>query len=101
MSEVKITVESGYIPRVYPIPYKGGLVDMSYDFIAKDVIMLHPVYAWMDWICFLNHIELWLDLEDKNMFNAGRKGELVLPFLSFSLWKQCLQHTAFILNLSF
>ena len=30
MSEVKITVESGYIPRVYPIPYKGGLVDMSY-----------------------------------------------------------------------
>ncbi|WP_354670445.1 DUF6194 family protein [Muribaculum intestinale] len=57
MSEVKITVESGYIPRVYPIPYKGGLVDMSYDFIAKDVIMLHPVYAWMDWICFLSPYE--------------------------------------------
>ena len=30
MSEEKITVESGYIPRVYPIPYKGDLVDMSY-----------------------------------------------------------------------
>ena len=38
-------------------PCKGGIVDMPYDFSAKDVIMPHPVYAWMGWICVLNPSE--------------------------------------------
>lgn len=35
-------------------PVKGGVVNMPYDFSAIDVIMPHPVYAWMGWICVLN-----------------------------------------------
>ena len=27
---------------------------MPNDFSVKDVIMPHPVYAWMGWICVLN-----------------------------------------------
>lgn len=35
-------------------PVKGGVVDVPYDFATKDVIMPHPIYAWMGWICVLN-----------------------------------------------
>lgn len=35
-------------------PAKGGCVDMKYDFTKKDVILPHPVYGWMGWICILN-----------------------------------------------
>lgn len=38
-------------------PNKGCIVDMPYDFTAKDVIMPHPVYAWMGWICTLTPSE--------------------------------------------
>ena len=38
-------------------PGKGGIVDMPYDFSAMDIIMPHPVYAWMGWICVLNPSE--------------------------------------------
>lgn len=35
-------------------PAKGEAVDMPYDFTAIDVIIPHPIYAWMGWICVLN-----------------------------------------------
>ena len=35
-------------------PKAGGIVDMDFDFTAKDIIMPHPVYGWMRWICVLN-----------------------------------------------
>ena len=35
-------------------PKKGGVVDMLFDFSAVDIVMPHPVYAWMGWICVLN-----------------------------------------------
>lgn len=35
-------------------PDKGCAVDMPCDFSASDVIMPHPVYAWMGWICVIN-----------------------------------------------
>ena len=38
-------------------PAKGEAVDMPFDFAAIDVIMPHPVYAWMSWICVLNPSE--------------------------------------------
>lgn len=38
-------------------PGKGGIVDMNFDFSATDVILPHPVYAWMSWICMLNPSE--------------------------------------------
>lgn len=38
-------------------PCKGSIVDMPYNFTAKNVIMPHPVYAWMGWICALSPSE--------------------------------------------
>ena len=38
-------------------PGKGCVVNMNYDFTAADVIIPHPVYAWMSWICILNPSE--------------------------------------------
>lgn len=31
-------------------PKKGSVVDMPFDFSETDVILPHPVYAWMGWI---------------------------------------------------
>lgn len=41
----------GYLPQR---PKAGGVIDMDYDFTELDVIMPHPVYGWMSWICVLN-----------------------------------------------
>lgn len=35
-------------------PAKGGVVAGDCDFTASDVLMPHPVYAWMGWVCILN-----------------------------------------------
>ena len=40
-----------YIPKRPP---KGKIVDMNFDFTITDLIMPHPVYAWMSWIRILN-----------------------------------------------
>lgn len=34
-------------------PPKGGVVEGPWDFLASDLIMPHPVYAWMGWIAVL------------------------------------------------
>jgi len=41
----------GYIPKR---PAAGQIVKMNFDFTAMDIIMPHPVYAWMGWVCVLN-----------------------------------------------
>ena len=41
----------GYLPQR---PTAGGIVDMDFDFSSLDIIMPHPVYAWMGWVCVLN-----------------------------------------------
>ena len=41
----------GNIPKRPP---KGGVVDAPSDFTATDIIMPHPVYGWMSWLCCLN-----------------------------------------------
>lgn len=38
-------------------PMAGGIVEMDFDFTAQDVVLPHPVYAWMSWICVLNPSE--------------------------------------------
>ena len=38
-------------------PTAGGVVDMDFDFTAIDVILPHPVYAWMGWVSVLNPSE--------------------------------------------
>lgn len=35
-------------------PAAGGVVDMDCDFTALDIIIPHPVYAWMGWASVLN-----------------------------------------------
>lgn len=35
-------------------PGKGGTVDIDCDFSESDIILPHPIYAWMGWICILN-----------------------------------------------
>lgn len=40
-----------------PRPPAGGVVEMDGDFAALDVLLPHPVYAWMGWICVLNPSE--------------------------------------------
>ncbi|MDE7326369.1 MAG: hypothetical protein K2N63_08850 [Lachnospiraceae bacterium] len=35
-------------------PAKGCTVDVNCDFSAVNVLLPHPVYAWMGWICALN-----------------------------------------------
>lgn len=39
---------------VPPRPPKGGVAAVDADFTALDVLMPHPVYAWMGWIAALN-----------------------------------------------
>ena len=35
-------------------PAKGGIVDTGHDFTQLDVLMPHPIYAWMSWVCILS-----------------------------------------------
>jgi len=46
-----------YIERFGEIPTRpaaGNIVDTGHDFTMSNVIMPHPVYAWMTWICINN-----------------------------------------------
>lgn len=35
-------------------PAKGCFIDGDYDFRKTDIVLPHPVYGWMGWICVLN-----------------------------------------------
>ena len=35
-------------------PLKGGVIAGAYDFAALDVLMPHPIYAWMGWVQVLS-----------------------------------------------
>ncbi len=35
-------------------PAKGCFIDGDYDFQRTDIVLPHPVYGWMGWICVLN-----------------------------------------------
>jgi hypothetical protein len=46
-----------FLQRFHTLPKRpnaGEIVAMDFDFTALDVIMPHPVYAWMGWVCLLN-----------------------------------------------
>lgn len=38
-------------------PPKGGTVEMDVDFTRTDILLPHPVYAWMGWVCVLTPSE--------------------------------------------
>lgn len=49
--------KKSYISKFGSVPTRplaGGIVDVDYDFTKQNIIMPHPVYAWMSWICVLN-----------------------------------------------
>lgn len=49
--------KKSYIEKFGAVPQRplaGGIVDVDYDFDEQNIIMPHPVYAWMSWICVLN-----------------------------------------------
>ena len=56
-------------------PAKGGTVDVDHDFTALGVVMPHPVYAWMGWVCINNpdihHVMAWKHLLDNAYRNAS------------------------------
>ena len=35
-------------------PLQGKTIEGDFDFQALNVVMPHPVYAWMGWVCILN-----------------------------------------------
>lgn len=35
-------------------PAAGNIVEMDFDFTCLNMIMPHPVYGWMGWVCVLN-----------------------------------------------
>ncbi|MEE9327021.1 MAG: DUF6194 family protein [Cocleimonas sp.] len=55
-------------------PEKGGIVTTGHDFTQVDVLMPHPIYAWMSWVCILspsrNNFENILPLINKAHANA-------------------------------
>ena len=37
-----------------PRPAKGGVVETAHDFTQINLLMPHPIYAWMNWVQVLN-----------------------------------------------
>ena len=35
-------------------PPKGGIIEGPWDFTEKNLLMPHPIYGWMGWMCILN-----------------------------------------------
>lgn len=35
-------------------PHKGGIVETGHNFTKVNILMPHPVYAWMSWVCILS-----------------------------------------------
>lgn len=43
-----------------PRPTKGGVVETKHDFTQTNLLMPHPIYAWMNWLQVLNpSVETW------------------------------------------
>lgn len=51
-------------------PAKGGIIDGPWDFTVRDVLMPHPVYGWMSWVCVLNPSKATFE-EIKPLLNAA------------------------------
>lgn len=55
---VNIGLRKPTFTRLFGTPPKrppaGGIVAMNFDFTAQDILLPHPVYAWMGWVCILN-----------------------------------------------
>jgi len=61
-------------------PAKGELVSNEVDFTQTGILMPHPIYAWLGWVCINNptnhHVEVLkhlLDISYQNVFIKHRK----------------------------
>ena len=46
-------------------PSKGGVVKTGHDFTQSNLLMPHPIYAWMNWVQLLNPSEeTWNSIQD-------------------------------------
>jgi len=61
-------------------PAKGGVVDVDFDFKELNVLMPHPVYAWLGWVAILNPeknnletVKQILDISYKNVLDKFDK----------------------------
>ena len=46
-----------YVNLFGPVPKrppKGGVVELDMDFAQTNILLPHPVYAWMGWVCVVN-----------------------------------------------
>ncbi len=58
-------------------PAKGEIVDLNFDFTTTGMIMPHPIYAWLGWVCIYNpeneNLDLLKDLLDISYQNVLAK----------------------------
>ena len=55
----------GVVPKR---PAKGGIIELDFDFTKTGVLLPHPIYAWLGWVCINNpdyqNLDLLKDLLD-------------------------------------
>lgn len=61
-------------------PAKGEVVELDFDFTSTGILMPHPIYAWLGWVCInnpdKNNLELLkhlLDISYQNVFTKFAK----------------------------
>jgi hypothetical protein len=59
----------GEIPKR---PAAGSVIATGHDFTERDIIMPHPVYGWMTWICVVNPSEATIErMESLHLFQEA------------------------------
>jgi hypothetical protein len=61
-------------------PAKGGIIDYQIDFTSLDILMPHPIYAWLGWVAINNPsqsnmetVEYLLDISYQNVLIKFKK----------------------------
>lgn len=53
-------------------PAAGEVIEGAYDFTALDILMPHPIYGWMTWVCILNPTHKTIELlEAEGLFEEA------------------------------
>jgi hypothetical protein len=61
-------------------PAKGGIINYDFDFSSLDLLMPHPIYAWLGWVAINNPsqanketVEYLLDISYQNVLIKFKK----------------------------
>lgn len=57
-------------------PAKGTIVNLAYDFTSLGLLMPHPIYAWLGWVCINNPDSKHIDLL-KHLLNISYQNALI------------------------